>query len=153
MRKTVDETLRHPDDTVENPSITYSYDNLMRLTEETATESTDGYSGDYVYDLSGNRTKREVITNNGTVTTDYVYDANTDRLISESHDGPVAAIPYNGERVFAYADNIGRLTYQLPGSDKRIGQFKAFFLGLYQVLATDRGDAGVVHQHIESPEF
>ncbi len=141
MRKSVDETLRHPDDAVETPSITFGYDDLDRLVTETATESTDGYTGEYEYDLVGNRkgcgthTGRKItVTSQSPLSTTYEYYTGTDRLWKEIHDGPVYGFIHDNQRVYAYADNTGGpITYQIAGSDKRIGQFKAFWLGMPSV--------------------
>ena len=53
--------------------ITYEYDNLNRLTDETADSSGNGYDIVYTYDLVGNRTQRVINVNGQALTTDYTY--------------------------------------------------------------------------------
>ncbi len=130
MRFGLDEVLN------QNHYIDYTYDNLNRLTdEENYNSSSEGYESHYTYDLAGNRTRRIVTANNQTLTTDYIYHADTDRLLTETNTGPVAAIPYgDNQRIYAYANAPdGVITYQLPDSDTRIGQFSALFHGLPSV--------------------
>lgn len=81
----------------ENRTITYSYDNLNRVTSESATAASGSYSTSYTYDLAGNRLSRTVQVENTTVgsqtlTTIYSYDPDTDRLLTETHTGPKWAV-------------------------------------------------------------
>jgi RHS repeat-associated protein len=88
----------------------------------------------YTYDLVGNRKERVITANGQTLTTAYTYDPDTDRLMMETYTGPIAAMPYgDGQRIFAYADGSGGMVWQLPGSNRRIGQFGAFVRGLPSV--------------------
>jgi RHS repeat-associated protein len=64
---------------------------------------------------------------------DYFYNDN-DQLTNEAHNPPSAAIPYGNERIYAYAGN-GRITYRMSGSDRAIGSFKAWFIGLPSVVS------------------
>ncbi len=115
-------------------TVTYNYDNLNRILEETALASDGTYSTQYTYDLVGNRTQRIVTVTNGTVggtqtlTTTYTYDPDTDWLLSEVHSGPKWAAMFDGRPVYAYADGNGGVVYR--DDQTRIGQFKAFLLGL-----------------------
>ena len=144
MREAADEFLEYPaSQTDEDPSIDYTYDNLNRLTQETHYNTSGyGYTADYTYDLVGNRQSRTVeVTNSAgtyTLTTAYTYDTDTDRLLTEENEGPIAAIPYgDNQRIYAYANAPGGgITYQLPSSDKQIGQFRAFWMGLPSVWNT-----------------
>ena len=132
MRGGVTETVKVGlQQTDETRTIQYGYDNLNRLITETATAATDGYSISYVYNLVGNRTQRVVTANGQTLTTIYNYDDDTDRLMTEVHTAPIAGVPYgDGQRIYAYADGSGGMVWQLPGSNRRIGQFGAFVRGL-----------------------
>ncbi len=133
MRHTVSETLKTSSSTSETHSITYTYDNLNRLTHESATCSSPSgsYSEEYTYDVVGNRTYREVIANGQTLTTDYQYYTDgRDKLEKEIHTEPSAMLPYNNKPVYAYASN-GQIThYQMLGQSADIGSFKAFLMGL-----------------------
>lgn len=124
----------------ETRTVDYGYDNLTRLVTETATASspsTGGYGVSYTYDLVGNRLSRTVVAPNGTLTTAYEYYSGTDKLWKETHSGPIAAMPYGDrQRIYAYADGSGGMVWQLPGSDRRIGQFGAFVRGLPSVWDT-----------------
>jgi RHS repeat-associated protein len=63
----------------QNRSLTYTYDDLYRLTDEAIVDGVNGNrTSHYVYDAVGNRDSKTV---NG-VTTAYAYDAN-DRLLTE----------------------------------------------------------------------
>ena len=134
MRHTVTEEIKTSETpTSETHNITYSYDNLNRLTDEDAYETTPGdtYNVDYTYDLVGNRFSRTVIANSQTLQTNYYYDgtdASVDRLSREEHAGPVACVPIGDERYYAYADG-GGLTYK-TSAGVSIGKLKAFMLGL-----------------------
>ena len=125
----------------QNRCLTYQYDNLNRLVREDSYDDAamnpalnDGYTAQYTYDLVGNRKERVLTANGQTLTTAYTYDPDTDRLMTETHTGPIAAVPYgDGQRIFAYADGSGGMVWQLPGSNRRIGQFGAFVRGLPSV--------------------
>ncbi len=129
MRHTISETLKTSSSTSETHNITYTYDNLNRLTNESATCSSPSgsYSEEYTFDVVGNRTKRVISANGQCMRTDYVYN-NRDQLTSEVHDGPVWAMLVNDRPVYAYANGNGGFTYR--GADGNIGTFKAFILGL-----------------------
>ncbi len=62
-----------------------------------------------------------------TLTTEYAYDPNTDRLLIESNTGPKWAVLMDDGPMYAYANNDG-IVYK--GGNGRIGELKAFFLGL-----------------------
>jgi len=83
--------------------------------------------------LAGNRKQRTVSVNEQTLVTDYVYDTDTDRLLKETHTGPVYAFVQGGERYYAYANPSGGVHYQRSAGDKPINQFTAFWLGLPSV--------------------
>jgi len=117
----------------ETRDITYGYDNLNRLTDETADSNGDGYDIDYTYDLVGNRTKREIAVNSQNLTTDYVYYSGTDKLQKETHTGPVYAIYlHENDRYYAYATGNGGYFYR-DNSGYTIGSLQAFFIGLPSV--------------------
>jgi len=135
--------------------LVYQYDGLNRLTQEKSYGITSpdplvvgdyGYTADYTYDLAGNRTLRHVAVtrqNEGQpetvdLWTKYEFYAGTDRLHKELHSNtePSAAIPWQGHYAYAYADTgIGGVSYGLPGSNRRIGQMGAFFVGLPSVFS------------------
>lgn len=66
--------------------ITYSYDAVKRLAQETVINlgTGAGYDVRYTYDLVGNRLERRVIVGGTTLQTAYTYDEN-DRLLMESN--------------------------------------------------------------------
>jgi RHS repeat-associated protein len=138
MRATVDESMS------EQRDVTYRYDALNRLIQEdsyTTSSPHYGYTANYTYDLAGNRLSRTVeVTNSGgtyTLQTISTYDPDTDRLLTETNTEPIAAIPYGDmQHIYAYAGPDGGIAYQLPDSAARIGQFRAFFLGLPSVVNT-----------------
>jgi len=131
MRYSVTETLD------ETRTVTYGYDNLNRLEQETALESTQtyGYTADYTYDTVGNRTYREITIYNSSgvehLHTKYDYDTATDRLNWEKHrNSQIAmAVPFGNETLYAYADDSGGVFYK-TAAGKSIGSFKAYLLGL-----------------------
>jgi RHS repeat-associated protein len=137
MRHTVAETLKTSSGTSETHNITYTYDNLSRLTGESATCSSPAgsYSEEYTYDVVGNRTYREVLANSVTLTTEYQYYTDgADKLEKETHTGPVACVPVGDTQYYAYAGTSGGLTYKTSGGAP-IGKVKAFMLGLPNELA------------------
>ncbi len=133
MRHTVTETLKTSASITETHNITYTYDNLSRLTSEDANCSspTGSYSEEYTFDVVGNRTYREVIANGQLLQTDYYYDgtdASVDMLSREVHTGPVACVPVGDERYYAYAGGSG-ISYRTSDGSP-VGKIKAFMLGL-----------------------
>jgi RHS repeat-associated protein len=125
-RHSLDETLN------ETRNITYGYDDLNRLTDETATSGSNGYDIDYTYDLAGNRTERQVTANGPTLTTTYDYFG-TDKLYTETHSGPVYAVSlHENDRYYAYATPNGGYFYR-DTRGRTIGSFWAFFMGLPSV--------------------
>jgi len=142
MRKAVTEQVKQPNSSVENHYITYTYDNLNRLTEEgnydnEEPSSGNGYAAEYVYDLVGNRLQRTITVNgqSPSLTTTYDYNDNTDRLDTEVHVGPVWAMELDGRRYYAYAQVGGGYKYKVAGSNKNIGSIAAYWLGLPSVWA------------------
>jgi len=142
IRKAVSEQVKQPDSSVENHYITYTYDNLNRLTAEENYDneqptSGNGYAAEYVYDLAGNRLQRTITVNgqSPSLTTTYDYNDNTDRLETEVHVGPVWAMELDGRRYFAYAQAGGGYKYKTAGSNKNIGSIAAYWLGLPSVWA------------------
>jgi RHS repeat-associated protein len=136
MQHTVTETLKTSASSSETHNITYTYDNLNRFINETAdtVPSGDGYTIDYTYDVTGNRTRREVTANGQVLITDYQYYTDgCDKLEKEIHSGPVACVPLGDEQYYAYADN-GGITYKSP-TGEQISEVKAFMLGLPNRLA------------------
>jgi len=136
MRRSLTETM------AETRTITYTYDELNRLIVEDANDGDDGYKTKYTYDLVGNRTKRFIKVTNPTVgieelTTTYSYDPNTDRLLSEVHDGPeIVAFYFQDRPVYAVAKAGGISHYRMPDeTDKNIGHFRAFMLGIPSKLS------------------
>ena len=116
----------------ETRNITYGYDYLNRLTDETATSSSNGYDIDYTYDLAGNRTQRQVTANGPTLTTTY-DNLDTDKLYTETHSGPVYAVSlHENDRYYAYAAPNGGYFYR-DTRGHTIGSFMAFFMGLPSV--------------------
>jgi RHS repeat-associated protein len=143
MRSKAVETIKHPaSGGTENYEIKYKYDYLNRIIEEDADgiSGTDGgYSTEYTYDLAGNRLTRDaVIASSGARQyTEYDYgdyyddlDNDRDLLLRETHRDtiPGAKILRPDGPYYAYATD-GGLYYVAPGR-KKIGQFKAFLLGL-----------------------
>ncbi|MDD5705612.1 MAG: PKD domain-containing protein [Kiritimatiellae bacterium] len=84
-------------------TVSYTYDVLNRLTRESLAAADDplnpSYTSDYVYDLAGNRLARTVSAGGQILTTTYEYDAN-DRLIRESHNTELAALPVTSDGVY-----------------------------------------------------
>jgi len=124
MRHSLDENFPANEDR----RIVYTYDNLNRLTQEIADSDGDGYDSHYTYDLAGNRTQRVVNVNGQPLTTDYTYDPNTDRLIKETHSGPVYGFGAGNEQYYAYAAGGGYFYRDSQGH--KIGSVRAFFMGL-----------------------
>lgn len=127
-----DESILLAGGTTEARDITYEYDNLNRLTDETADSSGDGYDIDYTYDLVGNRTQRVINVNGQTLTTDYTYYTGTDKLQKETHTGPVYGFIHGNERYYAYAGTGGGQFY-IDSQGRKIGAIRAFFMGLPSV--------------------
>ncbi len=133
MRNTLTETLKYAGGATETHNITYTYDDLNRLTQESAdtVPTGSGYTADYTYDLVGNRLEREILANGQTLTTEYQYYADgSDRLYREIHTGPVAAVPIGDERYYAYAGPGGNSIFYKSTNGKPISAIKAFMLGL-----------------------
>ena len=86
------------------------------------------YSTVYTYDLVGNRLTRTVSIGANVLDTTYAYDPCTDRLLSEVHTGPSAAIPLGNDSIYVYADSGGGFRYQ--HHSKPISQIQAFFMGI-----------------------
>jgi len=131
MRQTVTETLKTSGGSSETHNITYTYDDLNRLTGETAdtSPSGNGYTADYTYDITGNRIHREVTANGQTLTTDYQYYADgCDKLEKETHSGPVAYVPAGDKQYYAYAAS-SRISYRSANGSK-VGKVSAFMMGL-----------------------
>ena len=115
--------------------IDYGYDNLNRVTDESAHVNSDGtgngYDTEYTYDSVGNRVYRKVtVTNSSGVQelhTKYDYDPATDRLNWEKHRGTqiAMAVPFGDKPIYAYADGSGGAIYK-TANGKSIGSFKAF---------------------------
>ena len=123
----------------ETRNITYGYDDLNRLTSETADLSGDGYDVDYTYDLVGNRMSRVVKIykqNNPdpaqTLTTTY-DNLGTDKLYTETHNGPVYAVSLRENDIYyAYAAPNGGYFYR-DNQGRKITGLRAFFMGLPSV--------------------
>jgi RHS repeat-associated protein len=129
MRRGLDENFP----TNEDRDIVYTYDNLSRLIQEDADSSGDGYTATYEYDLAGNRTQRIVSVNAQLdLTTVYTYDPNTDRLIKETHSGPVYSFLDGNEQYYAFAAG-GKSFYYRDLHGNKIGSIRAFFIGLPSV--------------------
>ncbi|NKB24307.1 MAG: hypothetical protein GKR87_08030 [Kiritimatiellae bacterium] len=99
-RTGVVETTLNPLGTLNTNHISYTYDSLNRLTQESVTNETTGdYTTDYTYDLVGNRLSRTVNANGQILQTTYTYN-NNDQLLAESNSTTIASIPvryhYNG---------------------------------------------------------
>ncbi len=142
MRSSVIETM------AENRTIAYTYDALNRLTVEDAYETGSGnnygYTGQYVYDLVGNRRSRNVNvtyyqdSNNPVreqrISTSYSYysddNGETDRLHSESHSITQISLVMPDEQIYLYASNGGEFHYTKGLDGKRISQVRAMLLGL-----------------------
>jgi len=139
MRETATEVLKHSASVEENYDVQYVYDNLNRIETEDAVCTTAGHEGDYTtaytYDLVGNRMTRTVTvqTSSALLYTEYEYD-DQDRLLRETHADqlPVTMIQHEDGPFYAYVNNNG-LYYTVAGGSGRIGQFKAFFMGLPSV--------------------
>ena len=139
MRAGVAETQMHPDVSTEDHTISYTYDNLNRITDESAVSGSYGYDVDYDYDLVGNRLGREVtITpSNDKFYTKYEYseDGSTlddqDRLFREIHsDTDILSVIISPDRPY-YAHTIdGGIYYTKAGSDRKIGPLEAWLIGL-----------------------
>jgi RHS repeat-associated protein len=128
-RTGVDEALQQANGTNELNAITYTYDDLNRLTRETAVAQGDnaGYDGQYVYDLVGNRLERSIGIGAEALVTTYTYDDN-DRLISEINSIATGYLQENGVWKYAYGgmsgngptkislNSIGALMRGLPSS-------------------------------------
>jgi RHS repeat-associated protein len=91
------EVGRHPaipDGFVTN-SVSYTYDELNRLTTETMEHpgvAAAAFDAEYTYDLTGNRVSRNVLAGGKILETRYTYDAN-DRLVREDTTVQLAALP------------------------------------------------------------
>ena len=111
-RKSVTETQNG-----QGRSISYTYDDLYRLTKESIADTVNGdRSSSYVYDKVGNRLGKTV----NEVTTAYVYDGN-DRLLNEKVNG-TAIVTYgydNNGSTIAKTENGVTSTY-VWNDDKRL---------------------------------
>jgi YD repeat-containing protein len=91
------EVGRHPSlaDAFVTNSVTYTYDELNRLTSETLEHpgvAGPAFDAEYTYDLTGNRMSRNVSAGGKILETRYTYDAN-DRLVREDTTVQLAALP------------------------------------------------------------
>lgn len=114
MRGGVAETQEQPGGQSEDRIISYDYDELNRLTGESADCNGDGYTADYVYDLVGNRLERTITVGAQTLITTSSFD-DSDRLESEVHEGPVWAMVVDDRPVYAYASDGGGVSYRGAG--------------------------------------
>ncbi|MCE5323071.1 right-handed parallel beta-helix repeat-containing protein [bacterium] len=89
-RTSVTENILKPDDSRIQSAVTYSYDDLYRLTSEVRTGS-EAYSKSYYYDLAGNRTSMV----DGATTTTYFYDA-ANKLTSSVTGSSTTLYKYDG---------------------------------------------------------
>ncbi len=130
MRDTITEMQTQPGtSTAESRTVSNGYDNLNRLTSESATGNTGSYSITYTYDLVGNRTERTVNANGPLLQTNYDYN-DQDQLETETHIEPVTAIPHGDDYVYAYANSGGGVDYRLPNHRETIHPLRAFWMGL-----------------------
>ncbi len=90
--------------------VSYTYDELNRLTRESSESGSGAYEGEYEYDLSGNRVKRQVWSGGKVLETAYTYNAN-DQLVREVHTEQLVALPVGGTMNFR----------PLPGVWSKIG--------------------------------
>jgi len=124
----------------ENRAITYTYDDLNRLTGENAEETDSGnaygYEATYSYDLAGNRAGRTIIVDNTsgseTITTSYTYYTSTDKLHTESDTVTSASILNPNRRIYACVSD-GRVSYSDAVTGRLIGPLMAFLIGLPMV--------------------
>jgi len=137
MRRSLDETIKYQDASTESRTITYTYDNLNRLQIEHALAGTDGYNAEYTYDLAGNRLTRGVTIkpSQTQLYTEYAYDEQ-DHLIRETNADtiPSAMIEREDGPYYAHMTDDG-LYYTTAGDPEKIGQVKAYFLGLPSVVS------------------
>ena len=131
QRHSLDETLTRN----ETRNITYGYDDLNRLTDETATSSSNGYDIDYTYDLVGNRTLREITVNSQPLRTEYAYYPNSDLLETERQCGATCALDVGDDRYYAYAKPNGNGFFYRDSNGDKIGSIRAFFMDLPSVWA------------------
>ncbi|WP_240903755.1 DNRLRE domain-containing protein [Chengkuizengella sediminis] len=86
-------------------NISYQYDDLNRLVQETLL---DGTNIEYQYDSVGNRTKKIVTNGSGESTTDYLYDAGNQLIDvngqSYSYDQN-GNLTNNGDQIYVYNEN------------------------------------------------
>ncbi len=128
LRHSVTEQVQQNGST-ENRVVTYSYDLLNRLIDESSLlGGSDEYQIEYGYDLVGNRSSRTVTVGGQELTTTYSYN-DRDQLEYETQSGPVCAYDIGEDRIYAYHDH-GDITYTMAGHEGRIGGFKAFAMGL-----------------------
>ncbi|MBN2590253.1 MAG: hypothetical protein JXA96_10360, partial [Sedimentisphaerales bacterium] len=80
-------------------------------------ETTGSYSVGYVYDIVGNRTRREIIINGQCMQTDYEYN-DCDQLIKEMHTDPGVCFYLHDKPVYAYASGGDVMYYRLAGSSE-----------------------------------
>jgi YD repeat-containing protein len=128
MRHTLTESVD------EGRTITYTYDNLNRVTGEEATNGSYGYTATYEYDLAGNRTRRQVQARNSTscttLETTYDYSGDSDQLLSETFDVKSTTCLILPERqIYAHYAN-GDVYYTAGGMTNRISSVRAFMMGL-----------------------
>ena len=132
----------------ETRTINYTYDALNRLTVEDACETGSGngygYTGQYVYDLVGNRRSRNVSVTyyqdqgnpvrEQRISTSYSYysddNGETDRLHTESHSITQISLVMPDEQIYLYASNGGEFHYTRGLNGKRLSQVHAMLLGL-----------------------
>ncbi len=131
MRASVTETVKvGATPTNETRTVSYGYDNLNRLTDETAAAASGGYDIDYAYDLVGNRLRRDVTIGGLVLTTAYDYYDGTDKLETEVHTGPTTCMYIGNERYYAYAGAGGGGLYYLDEKGAKVGSMGAFLRGL-----------------------
>jgi len=133
QRVSLDEEIKLTGGSTETHEITYGYDNINRLTGETAESGDDGYDVYYEYDVVGNRTLREITVNSQPFTTEYEYYDGTDKLKTETQCGASCMLDIGDERYYAYAKQNGRGFYYRDSNGNKIGSLYAFMIGLPSV--------------------
>ena len=127
---------------LKDQTVTYTYDNLNRLTMEVGDDdpgsTSHGYTVGYEYDLAGNRLNRSVSFEHSAeqLYTEYVYNEpgqnnERDQLLREIHTGtiPTTMIERPNGPYYAYINDNG-VFYTKAGSKVKIGPFKAWLIGL-----------------------
>jgi RHS repeat-associated protein len=130
QRVILDEEIKLTGGSTETHDITYGYDNINRLTDETAESGDYGYDVYYEYDLVGNRTLRQITVNSQPFTTEYEYYDGTDKLKTEAQCGASCMLDIGDERYYAYAKQDGKGFYYRDSSGNKIGSLYAFMIGM-----------------------